>query len=411
MFPNPIRTAGYDNNASSAGSSSQSSGTNLEVQAVSNRPALPSLQTLAARQSGAILTAQARFYAEDNSRSKGKVFNVFNDSVYLFDQARTDPNTPIGEAPISQMLLDYVAGEKVPYDEKALACYLRALDKIRKNKPYLRPTQQNSFTSLAKQQDDNGRSLFYLTVSKGMTELTEWLLKQTSPSFSVNAPFTGDNDEKKRPLHMAVEKGDKNMVDLLVKNGADVDVQDYSGCSLLNDAVMRSDESMVDLLVKNGADVNLQSNGLSPLYYAVMRSEESIVCLLVDKGADVNIKDYYGTLLNCAVRYNESMASLLVEKGADVNLQDNSGQSPLFCAAQAGNESMVRWLVDKGADVNHQDGSGNPPLSVLAEKHYENTGLASFFVEKGADVNPQTCLLYTSPSPRDRQKSRMPSSA
>ena len=28
-----------------------------------------------------------------------------------------------------------------------------------------------------------------------------------------------------------------------------------------------------------------------------------------------------------------------------------------------------------------------------------------------ADTHPQTCLLYTSPSPRDRQKSRMPSSA
>ena len=27
------------------------------------------------------------------------------------------------------------------------------------------------------------------------------------------------------------------------------------------------------------------------------------------------------------------------------------------------------------------------------------------------DMEPQTCLLYTSPSPRDRQKSRMPSSA
>ena len=26
-------------------------------------------------------------------------------------------------------------------------------------------------------------------------------------------------------------------------------------------------------------------------------------------------------------------------------------------------------------------------------------------------TNPNTCLLYTSPSPRDRQKSRMPSSA
>ena len=28
-----------------------------------------------------------------------------------------------------------------------------------------------------------------------------------------------------------------------------------------------------------------------------------------------------------------------------------------------------------------------------------------------ADVRSQACLLYTSPSPRDRQKSRMPSSA
>ena len=29
----------------------------------------------------------------------------------------------------------------------------------------------------------------------------------------------------------------------------------------------------------------------------------------------------------------------------------------------------------------------------------------------GADLRSQTCLLYTSPSPRDRTRSRMPSSA
>ena len=36
---------------------------------------------------------------------------------------------------------------------------------------------------------------------------------------------------------------------------------------------------------------------------------------------------------------------------------------------------------------------------------------AAFFVLSAPDGNTQTCLLYTSPSPRDRQKSRMPSSA
>ena len=44
----------------------------------------------------------------------------------------------------------------------------------------------------------------------------------------------------------------------------------------------------------------------------------------------------------------------------------------------------------------------------------ESTGLidlAGQFVSTSSPNTPNTCLLYTSPSPRDRQKSRMPSSA
>ena len=39
-----------------------------------------------------------------------------------------------------------------------------------------------------------------------------------------------------------------------------------------------------------------------------------------------------------------------------------------------------------------------------------NPGFKEYFAVK-ATPNPYICLLYTSPSPRDRQKSRMPSSA
>ena len=41
----------------------------------------------------------------------------------------------------------------------------------------------------------------------------------------------------------------------------------------------------------------------------------------------------------------------------------------------------------------------------------EIDGDLSNFKYLGAAMNSGTCLLYTSPSPRDRQKSRMPSSA
>ena len=38
-------------------------------------------------------------------------------------------------------------------------------------------------------------------------------------------------------------------------------------------------------------------------------------------------------------------------------------------------------------------------------------GLELFSIEEAVAVNSQGCLLYTSPSPRDRTRSRMPSSA
>ena len=46
-------------------------------------------------------------------------------------------------------------------------------------------------------------------------------------------------------------------------------------------------------------------------------------------------------------------------------------------------------------------------LPTLTEKDEDD--LIDFGLKKGVDAI--ACLLYTSPSPRDRQKSRMPSSA
>ena len=41
----------------------------------------------------------------------------------------------------------------------------------------------------------------------------------------------------------------------------------------------------------------------------------------------------------------------------------------------------------------------------------DSAGTGSWHIGKKADTRMRICLLYTSPSPRDRQKSRMPSSA
>ena len=66
----------------------------------------------------------------------------------------------------------------------------------------------------------------------------------------------------------------------------------------------------------------------------------------------------------------------------------------------------------------------NPPEYVVEIVHNDDSYMVGITCEKHKDVVtvkigelqkigkiPEGCLLYTSPSPRDRQKSRMPSSA
>ena len=58
-------------------------------------------------------------------------------------------------------------------------------------------------------------------------------------------------------------------------------------------------------------------------------------------------------------------------------------------------------------DVSHQH-AGHAGWREGGETHFHVTITAEAFEGKS---RLQRCLLYTSPSPRDRQKSRMPSSA
>ena len=49
-------------------------------------------------------------------------------------------------------------------------------------------------------------------------------------------------------------------------------------------------------------------------------------------------------------------------------------------------------------------------LNIVGEVIYEES-LEEFIGEYTKQINLEDCLLYTSPSPRDRTRSRMPSSA
>ncbi len=111
-------------------------------------------------------------------------------------------------------------------------------------------------------------------------------------------------------------------------------------------------KELLQLLISKGADVNTQAaSGATPLFFAVLRDQPDDVKFLIDKGANVNAADAYGdTILDAALHLQYgSMIQILVDRGADVNAQDQSLHRPLTYALEMDDHKWAELLKKHGA--------------------------------------------------------------
>lgn len=112
-------------------------------------------------------------------------------------------------------------------------------------------------------------------------------------------------------------------------------------------AIFEKKVDVVEAIIRNGADVNINCGyGFTPLHLAVWRENLEIVQILVVNGADVNAKDEFGgTPLHQTIT-NESVEviKVLVANGADVNIKDEYGVAPLDLAIARENAPIIEYL-------------------------------------------------------------------
>ncbi len=95
-------------------------------------------------------------------------------------------------------------------------------------------------------------------------------------------------------LLLAAANGHKDIVELLLEKGADVNRCDWKDETALMGAAWSGHKDIAELLLEKGADVNADNSGWTTLMYAAVNRYIDIVELLLENGADINTQNLNG---------------------------------------------------------------------------------------------------------------------
>ncbi|XP_069594215.1 CARD- and ANK-domain containing inflammasome adapter protein-like [Ranitomeya imitator] len=254
--------------------------------------------------------------------------------------------------------------------------------------------------------DNDSHSPLHLAAQNNHHHLVKLFLQEEEKLYKNRSNF----------LHLEAAKDNSRLVEILLKNGANVDSTDEKKQTALYHAVSGGHQATVKVLLEAGATIDpsiidvafstnneyifgllLQySKGLSPdtmisaMFKAVKLNLFGIIKALIDKGTDVNARNdiQYTPLLLAAELGKPEAAQALIEKGAHIEDRTPNLSTALHLSVQGGDVSTMKLLLRKGINVNITGPGDQTPLHVAA--YHNRPDLCDILLSASANVNAVT---------------------
>uniref|UniRef100_A0A3Q2G6F2 Kinase D-interacting substrate 220b n=1 Tax=Cyprinodon variegatus TaxID=28743 RepID=A0A3Q2G6F2_CYPVA len=229
---------------------------------------------------------------------------------------------------------------------------------------------------------DNGQTPLMLAAEQGSLEIVQELIRRGA---NVNL----DDVDCWSALISAAKEGHLEVVRELLENSAYIEHRDMGGWTALMWAAYKGRVEVTQLLLEHGANPNTtgQQYSVYPIIWAAGRGHGEIVRLLLQHGAKVNCSDkQYGTtsLIWASRKGHYDCVMHLLEKGADVDQEGNS-MTALIVAVKGGYTEVVKELLKRNPNVNMTDKDGNTALMIAAKEGY--TEIVQDLLDAGTYVN------------------------
>jgi ankyrin repeat protein len=202
----------------------------------------------------------------------------------------------------------------------------------------------------------DGMSALHWAAERGDPELIDMLL------YAGANPKAVTRIGHYTPLHVASRVGHAAVVEKLLKAGADVNAKtSNSGATPLHLAATSGDAATVRALAQNGADLDARESEWeqTPLIFAAGSNRIEAIRVLLESGANpdlaskvVNIQED-GRLASAANnRQRQILTSLGLKEG------ENPGAAQVQAAVLAGRELYLSGVIPEGADTGGRGGRG-----------------------------------------------------
>lgn len=249
--------------------------------------------------------------------------------------------------------------------------------------------------------DNTGRNVLHnLAADKhcnwGRDVIAE-LLKQ---NIAIDGP-AGQDDQKRTPLHWAASTGKKELCEMLLRRPrlprADVNAVEVRQKTALHLAVAHGRDDIIELLIKYGADVMAKSDGSwTPLHNACEQGSVKVLKILMAQGADVNSKLLNGmTPLHVAAQagHLDVVNCLLERKDIKRAAKDAFGITPFLRAAQS-KKSARKDIINTLAPHNQVEALSEDALGAANGFHATIVDFGNFHNENKVSRKTVYELLY-----------------
>ncbi|VUC27773.1 unnamed protein product [Clonostachys rosea] len=292
------------------------------------------------------------------------------------DRRDSGPTVEYG-TPLHNFLEDMEEGSSDKAQDEELAQILGRLNEKELNQP-----------------DEDGMTPLHIAARRGLLKATKNLLDK-----GVGNSIKHKDHMERQPLHCACISGQKEIVNLLLASGADLEAKQGDGRTPLGEACYWENLDVMNELLSRGAKVDVvDEDNQSLLNLAVGdRNIDIVKRLLKEEHLDLNNRDNYNgwTALHRAAYWGEEeIVDMLLEKGASTSIQDNDGWTPLYTAA-CGIEgtAMEKFLFTAQGErtspkeLEIADEKGYTPLLAAIERRRVDT--VRVLIKAGANCNAE----------------------